>query len=126
MSVFRHILTLFILYSAITLALLPESKMKKVRVNIAPKLGIKDRDVYIDVRFDADNKIGITQSLSQHSLTSGKGFQIESEAISECIERNCHSVQEALGKEGITGRWRANISIMDRIIEHYKGVNDVK
>jgi hypothetical protein len=104
MSVFRHILALLILYSAVLLA---PPKMKKVRVNIAPKLGIKDRDVYVDVRFDADNKISIN------------------DALSECIQRNCQAVQEVLGKEeGLTGRWRANISVMDRILEHYKGVNE--
>ena len=81
--------------------------MKKVRVNIAPKLGIKDRDVYIDVRFDADNKISVN------------------DALSECIQRNCKNVQETLSKEeGVNGRWRANISVMDRILEHYKGVNE--
>lgn len=80
--------------------------MKKVRVNIAPKLGIKDRDVYVDVRFDADNKISIT------------------EALSECIQRNCQAVQEALKDQEVNGRWRANVSVMDRILDHYKGVNN--
>ena len=103
MSVFRHILALLILYCAVLFA---PVKMKKVRVNIAPKLGIKDRDVYVDVRFDADNKISIT------------------EALSECIQRNCQAVQEALKDQEVNGRWRANVSVMDRILDHYKGVNN--
>lgn len=82
--------------------------MKKVRLNIAPKLGIKDRDVYVDVRFDADNKISVT------------------EALSECIQRNCQAVQETLKEQEVSGRWRANVSVMDRILDHYKGINDFK
>jgi len=82
--------------------------MKKVRVNIAPKLGIKDRDLYVDIRFDVDNKISIN------------------EALSECIQRNCQAIQEALKEQEVNGRWRANISVMERILDHYKGINEFK
>ncbi len=99
--------------------------MKKIRVDIAPRFGIKDRELYVEVRFDADNKLSIMEALGQHSLTSGKGLQIQSEALAECIQRNCQAVQDALKHEGVTGRWRANVSIMDRILEHYKNVNQI-
>jgi hypothetical protein len=95
------ILTLLILYSAIAIAPLTESKMKKVRVNIAPSIGVHDRELYVDIRLDADRTAYVGKSLD------------------ECIQHNCQSVQEALRGQGVRGSWRANVAVLDRVMDFY-------
>ena len=94
------ILLCFILVAAIT----PPPKMKKVRIDIAPKLGIKDREVHVDIRFDADNQI--RADMYEDSLV-------------ECVNYNCVQATERLYEEGFVTAWLANRVILDRITDYY-------
>lgn len=95
------LLSIFILYSAFLLSTPTDPKMKKIRVNIAPAVGVQDREIHVDIRFDAhrDNIVGKT--------------------VDECIEHNCHAAQEVLKTQGVRGRWRANMAILDRVVDYY-------
>ena len=101
MQVSIILLTFIILYSAFLLDPPTEPKMKKVRVNIAPAVGIQDREIHVDIRFDVEQDI-----------KSGK-------TVDECIQNNCQAAHEILRSQGIRGTWRANISILDRVVDYY-------
>ncbi len=95
--------TLCVLLFLVLLVLADFPKMKKVRIDIAPKMGIQDREVHVDIRFDADNRL-----------------QINDDSLLECVNYNCAKAQEELKEQGLTGVWRANIAILDRVVEFYK------
>lgn len=75
--------------------------MKKVRVNIAPAIGIQDREIHVDIRFDVDQDIKVGKT------------------VDECIQHNCRAAHEILKSHGVRGTWRANISILDRVVDYY-------
>jgi hypothetical protein len=85
--------------------------MKKLRVNIAPNLGEKDTDIYIDIRFDAQNTL--SERYDDHRLM-------------DCVKENYSRVQSALADKGFQDLWKVNIVIMDKILEHYKGAGSNK
>lgn len=73
-------------------------KMKKMRINIAPTIGIKE-EFYVDVRFDKNDSIDIM----------------------ECIENNCVNIQKRIQEDapGVSGRWRVNTRVIDLVYDHY-------
>ncbi len=101
MEIRAIIITLLILYSAVLIAPATGPKMKKIRVNIAPTVGIPAGEVYVDIRFDADRTMNVGKS------------------VDECIQQNCQSVQDTLKGHGIRGTWRANIAVLDRVMDYY-------
>jgi hypothetical protein len=96
------ILLCFILVAALA----PPPTMKKVRIDIAPNLGVKDREVHVDIRFDADNQIRA---------------EVSEDSLVECVNYNCVQAKERLKEEGFTSAWRANKVILDRITDYYMG-----
>lgn len=97
----RYTLCTLLLLVLLILADFP--KMKKVRIDIAPKMGIQDREVHVDIRFDADNRL-----------------QVNDDSLLECVNYNCAKAQKELKDQGLTGVWRANVAILDRVIDFYK------
>jgi hypothetical protein len=99
----RSLLCILLIVLIIVAAEFP--KMKKVRINIAPKVGIQDREVLVDIRFDADNRIR---------------NDVSNDSLLECVNYNCAKAQETLKDQGFKGTWRANIAILDRVMDFYK------
>ena len=74
-------------------------EMKKVKVNIAPSLGIKE-EFYVDIRFDRD----------------------EFDTLLDCIQANCQNIHNKIMStypDGISGSWRINSRILNMVYDHY-------
>ena len=96
---------LLFLVLLVLLVLADFPKMKKVRIDIAPKFGVQDREVHVDIRFDADNRLR---------------NDVNDESLLDCVNYNCAMAQAALKDQGLKGVWRANVAILDRVVEFYK------